>query len=302
MSFYVYLLLDPRKLYTPFYVGKGSRRRKFTTVCRGDNIFKNRVIQKIKQAGHRPSVLIWQDGLSEGDAHRLEMELIQRFGRRNISRDGLLVNLTDGGEGTVGCPISEEQRTKISLSLSGEKNPMYGRSHSVEARRKISVAALQRPKRKLTDEHVAKLVQRLSQHKHKWSSPVYQIDSDGLVVQTWPTCREASISLGMAPKDSNIAMNKHDGCHRQVGGFYWRSTSSAEVVNGRLLNVNSYNADRLKKPFTRPLRQVDATGRVVRVYPKVTVAVAENEGFVYSTLYKAARTGALYRGYFWRLG
>ena len=60
-------------------------------------------------------------------------------------------NLTDGGEGTVGIkltpehcakivaahtgkPLSAEHRAKIGASISGEKNPFFGKTHTDEAR------------------------------------------------------------------------------------------------------------------------------------------------------------------------
>lgn len=59
MEFYVYVLLDPFKNgiftydeyhfeYEPFYVGKGKGKRKTNTISEKKNIFKKRVIEKIK--------------------------------------------------------------------------------------------------------------------------------------------------------------------------------------------------------------------------------------------------------------
>ena len=41
-------------------------------------------------------------------------------------------NQTEGGEGTIGYKHTEETKKKISESVLGEKNPMYGKNHSGE--------------------------------------------------------------------------------------------------------------------------------------------------------------------------
>jgi len=45
-----------------------------------------------------------------------------------------------GGVGVTGC-FSEETKQKISESISGEKNPFYGKTHTEETKQKLSVAA-----------------------------------------------------------------------------------------------------------------------------------------------------------------
>lgn len=49
-------------------------------------------------------------------------------------------NLTDGGEGTVGCYPSDETRAKLSVATSGENNPFFGRHHTEESLAKMSEA------------------------------------------------------------------------------------------------------------------------------------------------------------------
>ena len=89
---------------------------------------------------------------------------IKLYGRIN-KKTGILTNLTDGGDGCLGLIVSEKNKKKHSLRmsgtnnpmygkkvlrakglkkpamvglLSGEKNPMYGKTHTEEARIKIS--------------------------------------------------------------------------------------------------------------------------------------------------------------------
>ena len=47
-------------------------------------------------------------------------------------------NLTDGGDGISGFKHSEESKTRMSISKTGDKNHMYGKKHSYLSKEKIS--------------------------------------------------------------------------------------------------------------------------------------------------------------------
>lgn len=95
--FYVYAYL--REDGSPYYVGKGSGNRAYAG--------SNRVTAKPKNASR---IIFWHENLEEDEAFALEMFYIKLFGRKD-NNTGILRNLTDGGEGTIG--ISEETRKKI---------------------------------------------------------------------------------------------------------------------------------------------------------------------------------------------
>lgn len=149
--FYVYAWLRPDG--SPFYVGKGCGNRDVQPK-KTNNIFM-RTLAKIKRDGAEPLIVRWQDGLSENDAHRLEVTYIKLFGRRN-NETGILSNLTDGGEGNSGWIPSTETRRKVSLSKIGKKpsaetrekisKSQLGRVHTDEARAKMSASHLGVPK------------------------------------------------------------------------------------------------------------------------------------------------------------
>ncbi|QWY83214.1 Seg-like homing endonuclease protein [Rhizobium phage RHph_X2_25] len=131
--FYVYAWLYPDG--SPFYVGKGSGRRD-KQPKRTNVIFKH-IVAKIRREGGEPSVVRWQEGLREDDAHRLEMAYIRLFGRRNIGT-GVLSNLSDGGEGRSGAIVGVEARAKLSESKRGSLNPNFGKPLSEETKAKLS--------------------------------------------------------------------------------------------------------------------------------------------------------------------
>ena len=95
--YYVYLLLDPRKSYLPFYVGKGKndRWKKHLTETRQTthNLHKYNTIIAIQNAGLNITMIKWQENMTEDDAYDLEEKLILRFGRKIFDTDGILTNI-----------------------------------------------------------------------------------------------------------------------------------------------------------------------------------------------------------------
>jgi hypothetical protein len=124
--FYVYVLRDPRegKNLQPIYVGKGQGYRSRQHWSLGDN-HKNRllgrVLGKIRKEELKPIIEFVLHCEVEADAFRLEIELIAKYGRRDL-RTGSLCNLTSGGEGFTGR--SPETREKIAAAMRArERNP-----------------------------------------------------------------------------------------------------------------------------------------------------------------------------------
>jgi hypothetical protein len=114
--YYVYVLFDHRG--HPFYVGKGKRARwakHERDAQKGEKSYKANIIRKtLRLLGSLPKVKI-AEGLSEPDAHALEILLIATLGRRPA---GLLVNHTGGGEGAGDLtPEASAKRRLVILKL-----------------------------------------------------------------------------------------------------------------------------------------------------------------------------------------
>jgi hypothetical protein len=113
----------------PFYIGIGSD----STYNRAYEIKKSRrnIVWSRITSKSEIEVEIMLDGLTWDEACEKEIEFIKLYGRLDLG-NGILSNLTDGGDGTLGIIVSEEKRKKSSERHSGKNNPMYGKSHPKE--------------------------------------------------------------------------------------------------------------------------------------------------------------------------
>jgi hypothetical protein len=128
-DYYVYFYLRSRdsdigKAGTPYYVGKGKGRRAYSN---------HRSVPLPKDTNNIVFIL---NNLTEEQAFRNEIDFISWYGRID-SGNGILRNLTDGGDGASGLIFSEEHRRKMSESGKGKN---LGRIFSEESKRKMSEA------------------------------------------------------------------------------------------------------------------------------------------------------------------
>lgn len=106
--YYVYVYFDP-VTHEPFYVGKGTGYRYRAHIRdvkkalrRGISLEtpKDRKIAKILKTGVEPRIVFAYTNLTNEEACSKEQSLISHYGRIN-TKEGILYNLTDGGEGFV---------------------------------------------------------------------------------------------------------------------------------------------------------------------------------------------------------
>ena len=174
--FYVYVFLDSTKPgewiyedlkfdFEPFYIGKGTSDRMITSKC-DKKTFKSNKIKSIKEKGGEVISMKVFENLTIEESIKIEIELIKKIGRRDLDL-GPLTNLTGGGEGRLNgrnspesiekarqtvlannnklreqghdFSPSEETRMKLRAANLGEKNPMYGKTHSDEFKERQSL-------------------------------------------------------------------------------------------------------------------------------------------------------------------
>lgn len=121
-----------------FYVGKGHGRRAYQRKSRNQH-WRN-IVAKLEAAGLTYDVRIVSVGLTEHEAFDAEARLISHW-----RESAALVNMTSGGEGATGRPVSAATRRKIgeatAKKLLGNKNSL-GCRHTAERRARNSAAKL----------------------------------------------------------------------------------------------------------------------------------------------------------------
>jgi hypothetical protein len=138
VNYYTYIYYDPSRGNEPFYIGKGHGNRAWSHLkSKHGGPFMHR-LRKMLKSNIVPNIGLYA-GLEEEFAFLLEMELISKFGRKNLGL-GPLLNLTNGGEGNAGLKHSDETKRKMSETRKGHPGYMLGKSHSRETKAKMSKA------------------------------------------------------------------------------------------------------------------------------------------------------------------
>jgi hypothetical protein len=116
-KYYVYkhYIDDPDK---PFYIGMGSNGKykyRYKDKGRSRSISWN---EYVANNGGKFQHDIIESGFTRREAFRLEIELIKKYGRADKGK-GMLVNLTDGGDGCNGVPCKPETKEKLRIKSTG---------------------------------------------------------------------------------------------------------------------------------------------------------------------------------------
>lgn len=130
---YVYKHIRPDK-NDVFYIGIGVKKNRINS-SKSRNKFWHNIVSK-----HGMVSEIIEDNLSWDEACLREKFWIGFYGRKN-NNTGVLVNMTDGGDGTYGKIVTDETKKKISKSNKGKVM-------TEEVKKKISESHKGKPKPK----------------------------------------------------------------------------------------------------------------------------------------------------------
>jgi hypothetical protein len=165
MAYYIYAYL--REDGTPYYIGKGRGRRRYSTSRTVPKPPKNRII-------------IMEENLTEIGALALERRYIRWYGRKDLNT-GTLRNMTDGGDGTSGHTVSKEAREKIGVfnkgkNKSDEHKKKIGEGNKGKERPTLRQLNISRRGKPISDEHRKRISEARKDRKFPRTSP----GSDGL--------------------------------------------------------------------------------------------------------------------------
>jgi len=147
-DYITYELWNPIK-QQPFYVGYASRKcrpqdhikealTEGSEYKKGANPHKIYTIRDIHNAGKSVEIRIVFISDDKDAAIQKEIELITKYGRRD-SKNGILTNMTNGGEGTSKRNVSAEERHKKSVRKQGKSFvDQFGEDKAQEIKKKIA--------------------------------------------------------------------------------------------------------------------------------------------------------------------
>lgn len=115
-----------------FYIGIGSGKKykRANSKCKRNKYWHN-IVNK-----HDFIVEIIKDDITWEEACKTEIELIKKYGRKDLN-EGTLVNMTNGGDGRFGYIASIETREKMKKSHIGKVNKLKGTPIKEEVKEKI---------------------------------------------------------------------------------------------------------------------------------------------------------------------
>jgi hypothetical protein len=142
-DYYVYAYIR-KSNGTPYYIGKG---RKYRAFCKHSTTATT--------PKDKSKIIFLETNLTEIGAFALERRYIRWWGRKDLGT-GILLNKTDGGEGSSGAKIShsEETRRKMSEAARGKpKSEIHRKNNSLsQTGKKLS----EETKRKMSTSHTGK--------------------------------------------------------------------------------------------------------------------------------------------------
>jgi len=222
--YHLYFHLNPTTKEV-FYIGIGSNKYRPTNFSERNPIWKHYV----KKHGE-PIVEIVHSNLTKEEACCLEIKYIKQYGRKNTDPNGILVNISEGGEsGSKGYKLSPEQ-------IERRREIHKGKKHSIETKQKQREAKLgtkQSPETILKRSNARrgkkypKISEALKGRKQpqsfleKKNKPIIQLSKTGEYINEFISITAAAQSLGFEKDNGGISCVLH-GKQKTAYGFIWK--------------------------------------------------------------------------------
>lgn len=270
----VYVHIVPQSIteydYDKYYVGITSKS--VIERWNNGNGYHNQIFYKaIKKYGwDNIEHYIIAQNLTENEAKNFEKILIKKL-KSNTYKCKYGYNKTDGGDGTLGYVMSQEIKDKMSKNRIGQCNPFYGKTHTKEARLKMS-----------------KFRRGISLKGKK----VYQFNLNGNFIKTYKSIKEAEQTYLIF----NSQMGKHIRLHTPFLGYLWGFESDITIID----NIPKLNYEYKERvySYSKIVYQFNINGDYIKQYSSIKEA-EKSIGASLGTLGKAIKEQRKFLGYLW---
>lgn len=184
-----------------FYIGIGKGRRPYIKSNRS-KFWKDTV----NKYGYKTEIIY--STTSWEDACELESFLIQLYGRKDLNT-GTLVNLTDGGDGTLNHKVTDEHKLKL-------KNLKLGKKDSEITKLKKSKYSKNR-----TKSHTENILNKIKK-------PVLQFSLNGEFIKKWDSLLSAETN------NYGYIRGCLNGKQKTAGGYFWIYEKSWQNMKSKL--------------------------------------------------------------------
>jgi len=285
---YRHIRLDKNE---PFYIGIGTKQprthnsvkseyRRAYEINRKESYIWNKIINKTV---YEVEILLESDNYDF--IKQKEIEFIKLYGRIN-TKTGILSNLTDGGEGTVGIIKSKEQIEKHRKAMTGKKQSKSqiqkrnesrkGYIHSEETKIKISNS---HKGKKPSLEHLIKLQKGQILNNSKI---ILQYDMKGNFIKEWESAVIAAKFFNVHPTSiRNCVKEKvNSSC-----GFIWKDKLNKAIelkikISDKVKKLNSLYSLKPRpfikeKKITKILKVTNIVTKEIKFFDKLILCSKE---------------------------
>jgi hypothetical protein len=184
-----------------FYVGIGDKKRPYSKSNRS-KFWKDTV----NKYGYFIEILY--NNLTWEDACELESFLIKLYGRKDL-KTGSLVNLTDGGEGTLNHKVTEEHKLKLKILKLGKKDS------------EITKLKKSKYSKNRTKSHTENILNKIKK-------PVLQFSLNGEFIKKWDSLLSAETN------NYGYIRGCLNGKQKTAGGYFWIYEKSWQKMKAKI--------------------------------------------------------------------